>query len=80
MQIKGYLKITLVNLTYLAAININSVILKTILIQITTFTMIHIFVNCRYYNDNEFKQKYKTSTGFSIIHLIAEVYIPIFTK
>ena len=28
-----------------------------------------IYVNCRYHNDNEFKQKYKTSKGFSVIHL-----------
>ena len=68
MQIKGYLEITLVNVTYLAAMNINSVILKIKLIQITTVTMMYIYVNCRYYNDNEFKQKYKTSKGFSIIH------------
>ena len=28
-----------------------------------------IYVNCRYYDDNEFEQRYKTSKGFSIIHL-----------
>ena len=42
MQINGYFEITLVNLTYLTAMNINLVTLKIILIQITTFIMIYI--------------------------------------
>ena len=32
------------------------------------YDYIYIYVNCRYHDDNEFKQKYKTSRGFSIIH------------
>ena len=43
MQIKGYLEIALVNLTFLAAMNINLVTLNIILIQIT-FIMIYMSI------------------------------------
>ena len=41
---KRILEITLVNLTYLAAMSINSVTLKIILIQITTPIMIYMSI------------------------------------
>ena len=53
--------------------------LRIILIQITTFMMIYIYINCRHFNDNELEQIYKTSKGFSIIHfncrsLLSNIY------
>ena len=79
MQIKGYSEMTLVNLTYVAAININSVTLKIILIQITTFMMIYMSI-VDIIMTMSLKKNIKQVKAFLSYILIVEVYFTIFIK